>query len=69
MVIAIYQMARWHDGTKGVRVGKFMPEYCNLPRSIVFSMRLQYSRRQRARPGDFSPSWLANLNFNISKVF
>ena len=32
MVITIYQMARWHDGTKGGGLGKIMLEYCNLPR-------------------------------------
>ena len=41
MVITIYQMARWHDGTKGGRFGKITLEYCYLPRRIVQSMRLQ----------------------------
>ena len=53
MVIAKYQMARWHDGTKGGRLGKIMLEYCNLPRRIVESMGLQYSCCQCARPGRF----------------
>ena len=32
MVIAKFKMARWHDGTKGGRLGKITLEYCNLPR-------------------------------------
>ena len=67
MVITIYQMARWHDGTKGGRFGKITLEYCYLPRRIVQSMRLQYFRCRCARPGRFdSPNWLVKPDFNIS---
>ena len=63
MVIAIYQMARWHDGTKGVRLGKIMRGILQSASINSFFYEIAVFSSPAGKAGGFFPELVGEFEF------